>query len=551
MKPMNRIMKATGVLLIVVIAMATTFRTETNKYFEILKNIEIFTNLYKEVNTYYVDDLDPGKLMRTGIDAMMESLDPFTNYISESDIEGYRFLTEGRYSGIGALSKKIGDFVTVTELYKEQPADKAGLKVGDQIIAIDGQNAMGKDPEAINEILRGFPGTSVELTVRRPGRTGDFKVSLVRGEVEVPNVPYHGMITDEIGYVALSTFTRDAGVNVAKAVKELKENHPGLKGIVFDLRGNGGGLLTEAVNVSNIFVDKDELVVTTKGKVKEWDRSFKTLNPPVDTQIPLVVLINKNSASASEIVSGVIQDYDRGILVGQRSYGKGLVQNTRDIGYNAKVKMTTAKYYIPSQRCIQSVEYKDGEPVDIPDAKRNRFKTRKGRTVLDGGGVSPDVVIAKATDAPVIQALLNQNMIFDYATHFCLQHDSIAQPQDYRFTGFDDFVSFLKERNFDFDTESEQLLKKLKEAGKNDGYALEADIKALEARIDAEKKDELQEYKDVVIDLLEKEIVGRYYYQYGKIQIGLRNDKEVEEAVALLKNPARYSGVLNGSGKEQ
>lgn len=544
-------MKATGVLLIVVIAMATTFRTETNKYFEILKNIEIFTNLYKEVNTYYVDDLDPGKLMRTGIDAMMESLDPFTNYISESDIEGYRFLTEGRYSGIGALSKKIGDFVTVTELYKEQPADKAGLKVGDQIIAIDGQNAMGKDPEAINEILRGFPGTSVELTVRRPGRTGDFKVSLVRGEVEVPNVPYHGMITDEIGYVALSTFTRDAGVNVAKAVKELKENHPGLKGIVFDLRGNGGGLLTEAVNVSNIFVDKDELVVTTKGKVKEWDRSFKTLNPPVDTQIPLVVLINKNSASASEIVSGVIQDYDRGILVGQRSYGKGLVQNTRDIGYNAKVKMTTAKYYIPSQRCIQSVEYKDGEPVDIPDAKRNRFKTRKGRTVLDGGGVSPDVVIAKATDAPVIQALLNQNMIFDYATHFCLQHDSIAQPQDYRFTGFDDFVSFLKERNFDFDTESEQLLKKLKEAGKNDGYALEADIKALEARIDAEKKDELQEYKDVVIDLLEKEIVGRYYYQYGKIQIGLRNDKEVEEAVALLKNPARYSGVLNGSGKEQ
>jgi carboxyl-terminal processing protease len=551
LKPMNRIMKATGVLLIVVIAMATTFRTETNKYFEILKNIEIFTNLYKEVNTYYVDDLDPGKLMRTGIDAMMESLDPFTNYISESDIEGYRFLTEGRYSGIGALSKKIGDYVTVTELYKEQPADKAGLKVGDQIIAIDGQNAMGKDPEAINEILRGFPGTSVELTVRRPGRTGDFKVSLVRGEVEVPNVPYHGMISDEIGYVALSTFTRDAGVNVAKAVKELKENHPGLKGIVFDLRGNGGGLLTEAVNVSNIFVGKDELVVTTKGKVKEWDRSFKTLNPPVDTQIPLVVLINKNSASASEIVSGVIQDYDRGILVGQRSYGKGLVQNTRDIGYNAKVKMTTAKYYIPSQRCIQSVEYKDGEPVDIPDAQRNRFKTRNGRTVLDGGGVSPDVVIAKATDAPVIQALLNQNMIFDYATHFCLQHDSIAQPQDYRFTGFDDFVSFLKERNFGFDTESEQLLKKLVDAGKNDGYALDADIKALEARIDAEKKDELQEYKDVIIDLLEKEIIGRYYYQYGKIQIGLRNDKEVKEAVALLKDPARYSGVLKGSGKEQ
>ncbi len=540
---MKRILKYTGIISLLFIGMAASFQPD-NKYFEILKNIEIFTNLYKEINTYYVDDVDPGHLMRTGIDAMMGSLDPFTNYISESEIEGYRFMTEGKYNGIGAISQKMGDFVTITELYEGQAADKAGLRPGDQLIAVDGKDATGKDPDAINNILRGFPGTSVELTIRRPGRSGDFKVQLVRSEVQVPNVPYHGMLADGIGYVALTTFTRDAGSNVANAVRELKEQNPGLKGIIFDLRGNGGGLLNEAVNVCNVFIPRGEVVVTTKGKVKDWDRSFSTMGQPVDIEIPQVVLINSNSASASEIVAGVMQDYDRGVLLGQRSYGKGLVQNTRDIGYNAKLKMTTAKYYIPSGRCIQSVKYKDGEPVHIPDEQRTPFKTRNGRTVLDGGGVKPDVVIEKFTDAAIVKGLLEQNLVFDYVTQFCLEHDSIPPVEDFRFKDYDGFVQFLETRKFDYDTESEKLLKKLLEESTEEGYELNDQVSALEAQIDTSKKDALNKNKAAITDLIEKEISSRYYYQEGKIKMGLRNDLEIEEAVKLLNDKQKYQAAL-------
>ncbi|MCO6478108.1 MAG: S41 family peptidase [Phaeodactylibacter sp.] len=542
---MKRMLKYAGIISLLFIGMAASFQPE-NKYFEILKNIEIFTNLYKEINTYYVDEVDPGHLMRTGIDAMMGSLDPFTNYISESEIEGYRFMTEGKYNGIGAISQKMGDFVTITELYKDQAADKAGLRPGDQIIAVDGQDATGKDPDAINNILRGFPGTSVELTIRRPGRAGDFNIQLVRGEVQVPNVPYHGMLGEDIGYVALTTFTREAGSNVANAVRELKEQNPGLKGVIFDLRGNGGGLLNEAVNVCNVFIPRGELVVTTKGKVKDWDRSFSTMNQPVDLDIPLTVLINKNSASASEIVSGVIQDYDRGVLIGQRSYGKGLVQNTRDIGYNSKLKLTTAKYYIPSGRCIQSVKYEEGEPIHIPDDQRTPFKTRNGRTVLDGGGVKPDMMIDKFTDAAIVRGLLEQHLIFDYVTQFCLKHDSISPVEAFRFEDYADFVQFLENRQFDYDTESEKLLKKLVEESTEEGYELDAQINALEAKIDADKKDALMDNKAVIIDLIEKEIASRYYYQEGKIKMGLRNDAEIEEAVKLLREKNEYQALLNG-----
>ena len=520
--------------------------TPNNKYFEIIKNIEIFTNLYKEINTFYVDEVDPSLLMRTGIDAMVGSLDPFTNYISETDIEGYRFMTEGKYNGIGAVSKKIGSYVTITELYEGQAADKAGLKPGDQIIAIDGRDAVDKDPEALNNILRGFPGTSVELTIRRPGQEGDFKTSIVRGEVQVANVPYHGMIGDDIGYVALTTFTRDAGTNVAAAIKELKDQNPNLKGIVFDLRGNGGGLLNEAVNVSNIFVPRGELVVTTKGKVKDWDRGFSTMGQATDTEIPLVVLINKGSASASEIVSGVVQDYDRGLLIGQRSYGKGLVQNTRDIGYNSKVKLTTAKYYIPSGRCIQSVEYKDGEPIDIADEKRTPFKTRNGRTVLDGGGVSPDILIDELANKPIVQSLVEQDLIFHYVTEFSLKNDSIAAIEDFQFTKFDDFLKFVEAQKFEYDTESEKLLKALQKKSTEEGFAMDAKIKELDAQIDASKKGELLQNKEIIIKLIEREIAGRYYYQKGKIQMGLRNDLEIEEAKKLLRDEARYKSLLKG-----
>jgi carboxyl-terminal processing protease len=542
---MKRLFKFSVLAVVVALSVATTtYHASNSKYFEITKNIEIFANLYKELNTYYVDDVDPGQLMRTGIDAMVESLDPFTNYISESDIEGYRILTEGRYNGIGALSKKMGDFVTITELYEGQPADEAGLRVGDRILAVDGKDARGKSVEELNNIMRGFPGTVVDLKIDRPG-SGEMTISLMRNEVDVPNVPYFGMVSEDVGYIALTTFTRQAGRNVANALKDLRAQNPGMKGIILDLRGNGGGLLSEAVDVCNVFIPKNELVVTTKGKVKDWDQAFRTMGASVDEEIPLAVLIDDGSASASEIVCGVMQDYDRGILLGQRSYGKGLVQNTRDVGYNSKLKLTTAKYYIPSGRCIQSVEYEDGEPVHIPDNRRTPFKTRNGRTVLDGGGVKPDILLDEPADDAIIKGLIEQNHIFDYATQYCLKNPTMeSAPQEFKFTAFDDFLKFVEEKGFSYQTASEKLLRELKAKSDQDGFDVDAEIKALEAKMEATKQRDLMAYKTVIIDLLEKEIVGRYHYQTGKIKVGLRNDQEIKEAVSILKDQNRYSNIL-------
>jgi carboxyl-terminal processing protease len=363
--------------------------------------------------------------------------------------------------------------------------------------------------------------------------------------VSVPNVPYSGMVSDNVGYVALTTFTREAGRNVGNALKKLKEENENLKGIILDLRGNGGGLLAEAVNVSNVFIPKSSLIVTTKGKVKDWDRSFKTLNKPIDEDINLAVLINHGSASASEIVSGVIQDFDRGVLIGQRSYGKGLVQNTRDIGYNSKVKMTTAKYYIPSGRCIQSVEYMEGEPADIPDDKRAKFKTQNGRQVLDGGGVSPDIIIDEDADSDILKTLSNKHLIFKFVTEFVLKNESVSSVEEFNFTDWDGFVQYLAKNNFDYNTESEKLLKELKGQAEKDGYIVTADIETLENKIIEAKKNDLNNNKEAIIDMIEKEIASRYFYEKGKIEIGLRNDIEIKQAVSLLNNDTEYKKALN------
>ena len=493
-----------------------------------------------------MDDLNPAKLMRIGIDAMLESLDPYTNYISESEIEGFRYITEGKYNGIGADFAKINGEVTLIAPYKDSPATKAGLKAGDVIIAIDGKEVAGKSSEDIHKFMQGYPGTEVNLRIKRPGVSKEQTFALTREEVKVENVPYSGMLNEDIGYVALTTFTRNAGRNVANALKDLKTDHPDLKGVVFDLRGNGGGLLAEAVNVSNVFIPKNELVVTTKGKVIDWDRSFKTLNRPVDTDIPVAVLIDKGSASASEIVSGVIQDLDRGVLVGQRSYGKGLVQNTKDIGYNSKVKMTIAKYYVPSGRCIQGVEYADGTPVDIPDSLRTPFKTKNGRVVLDGGGVKPDVYLDKTESAKAISNLHSKFLIFDYVTQYCLNKDKIAAVDDFKFTDFEDFMAFLDKKNFAYATETEKALKKLKAASEKEEYdtALAGAYQNIEAKIKEAKKKEIYRFQKEISDQIEKEIISRYYFEEGKIQIGLRNDVEVKEAIAILKDTGKYNTLL-------
>ncbi|MFZ2898478.1 MAG: S41 family peptidase [Saprospiraceae bacterium] len=547
MKIKKQFLRLSVIALVLTAALAFTTRAPFGNEFEISKNMEIFVNLYKTLNTNYVDELDPSRLMRTGIDAMVNSLDPYTNYITESQIESYRMLTEGRYNGFGAHIEKVRDYVTMIEIYENSPAAKAGLKAGDQIIAIEGRSTKGKTPEDINTIVAGVTGTELELTISRPRKTGkdeEFTIKLAREEVKIPNVPYSGMVSDDIGYIALTTFTQEAGRNVAKALAELKEDNENLKGVIFDLRDNGGGLLNEAVNVCNVFIPKGELVVTTKGKVRDWDRAFKTLNPPTDTEIPVVVLINNRSASASEIVSGVLQDYDRGVLLGQRSYGKGLVQNTVDIGYNAKLKLTTSKYYIPSGRCIQSVEYQDGEPVNIADDKRARFTTRAGRTVLDGGGVAPDITAGLFEPTPFVKALQEQFILFDYVTQYVIDMDTLANVQDFHFTQWDDFKAYLQKRNFQYQTETDKLLEKTLEQAKKDGFEKLVDAANLKQQLDAAKKAELEKNKAAIIDLIEKDVASRFRFQNGKIQIGLRNDQEIKDAIGVLNDPSKYAKLL-------
>jgi carboxyl-terminal processing protease len=531
-----------------VLFIAANRKADHGKYFEISKNIEIFTMLYKELNTYYVDDLDPSKLMRTGVDAMLNSLDPYTNYYSEADIEGFRALTEGKYNGIGANFDKAHDAVFIDIIYEGSPAQKAGLKVGDKIMAVDGKSAVNRSVDEVGDILKGAAGTDVELTIARPlavGETG-MKIKVLRDEVTEQNVPYSGMLNDRIGYVILTTFTRDAGENVAKAFRDLKAKNPGMKGLIFDLRDNGGGLLHEAVNICNIWIPKGELVVTTKGKVVDWDKSFKTLNPSIDEQMPIVVLVDKGTASASEIVSGTLQDYDRAVVLGQRSYGKGLVQNMRDIGYNSKLKLTTAKYYVPSGRCIQAVSYDKGKPVEVPDSMRAQFKTRAGRLVLDGGGIKPDMMIPKAGDFGLMKTLKEKFLLFDYVTYFCLKNEKIDEPEKFRFTQFDEFVEFLNKKNFTYDSESEKLLKKLKEEAAKEKYteAIDGDLKTIESKIRTDKKNDLIKHKDEIIGEIERQIVARYYFEKGQIKIGLRNDKEISDAIKLLDDQTRYKSLL-------
>ncbi len=516
------------------------------KYFEIAKNIEIFTNLYKEINTYYVDDVEPAKLMRTGVDAMLESLDPYTNYISESEIEGFKYMIDGKYGGIGADTKEIDGKITITFSHEGLPADEAGLKVGDQILSIDGKSTEGKSSDDISDILKGSPGSVVEIVVNRPGSSKEIKKSLTREEVKVPNVPFFGMVSNDVGYITLTTFTQDAGKNVSNALKDLKKENPAIKGVILDLRGNGGGLLREAINVCNVFIPKGEEIVVTRSRVKDWDRSFRTLNAPVDEEIKLVVLIDDNSASASEIVSGVMQDLDRGVLLGQRSYGKGLVQNTRDVGYNSKVKLTTAKYYIPSGRCIQAVSYKDGEPVDIDDSKRTAFKTRNGRKVLDGGGVKPDVILKDGKLSNVLRGLNKEHLVFKYATNYYLKNSEVAQPDNYQFDDFTGFMNYVAEESFSFDTETEDMLNDLKSKAKEDGYydVVQGDIKSIKDKILMSKKNDLKKYQKEITENIEKEIIGRYYYQKGQIEISLRNDSEIKEAIKLINDGSRYNGIL-------
>jgi carboxyl-terminal processing protease len=506
---------------------------------------------------YYVDDIKPGDVMKTGIDAMLESLDPYTNYIPESDIEDYRFMTTGQYGGIGAVIRNKDKDVIIAEPYEGFPAHKAGLMAGDVILEIDHQSVAGKSTTDISKILKGEPGTNVSVLIKREGHETPIEKQLIREEIQVNSVPYYGVISDSIGYIKLSSFTEKSGSDVKRALVALKDSAK-IKSLIFDLRENPGGLLREAIDIVNLFVDKGKEIVSTKGKVKEWAKEYRSLNFPVDVTMPVAVLVNSGSASASEIVSGSLQDLDRGVIIGQLTYGKGLVQTTRPLSYNTQLKVTTAKYYIPSGRCIQARDYahrnEDGSVGKIADSLKVEFKTQNGRTVYDGGGVDPDIKIEQRKLSKITISLLSKNLIFDYATLYRLKHENIAPAKQFKLSekDYDEFITFLSDKEYDYTTESEETLQKLKGIAETEKYYdnIRAEYDNLYDKLKHNKKDDLYKFREEIKELLTEEIVSRYYYQNGRIENSISNDSEVKEAIAVLKDKNRYNTILTAISLE-
>ncbi|PCJ23395.1 MAG: peptidase S41 [Flavobacteriales bacterium] len=543
--------------IVVIISIATTSIFTfgfADSYFEVSKNLDIFATLFRELNIYYVDDADPGELMKTGIDAMLESLDPYTNYIPESKMEDYKMMTTGQYGGIGALIQTQGGNVVIAEPYKGYGADKAGLRAGDKIIKIDGNNAVGKSSAEIREFLLGQPGTTVEIIIERPGTQKQLTKIVTREEVKIKDVPYFAMVDDSIGYIRLTGFTGSASSEVKTALNNLKEQ--GATSIILDLRGNGGGLLRESVNIVNFFVEKGTKVVSTKGKIKDWDKEYKALSMPIDTEIPLAILINKGSASASEIVSGSLQDNDRAIILGSLSFGKGLVQQVRPLSYNSKLKVTVAKYYTPSGRCIQKLDYShrnaNGKVDEISDSLITEFKTiNSKRSVFDGKGIDPDIKIESKLLSDISLSLLLKNLFFGYATEYKLKHEKIVEAKDFSLTDeeFESFVNYLSGKDYEYTTESEDILVELEKATKNDKYFddIKMEYEALKNKLNHNKKGDLYKFKDEIKYILEGEIASRYYYQIGQIEVSLKHDPVLDEAIKTLNNQKLYKSILAGT----
>lgn len=539
------------IISLVVIISIFAYRGVDDYSFEVAKNLDIYYTLFKELNTYYVDETSPGDLIKKSIDKMLESLDPYTVYIPESQMEDYKLMTTGQYGGIGALIRRSGDYVVISEPYEGFPAQKNGLKAGDIILEINGNSVKNKNSSEISDILKGQPNSPLKLLLKRPGVEKPIEKTFNREEIKINSVPYYGVIEDGIGYIRLSSFTEKASADVKNALIELKEKNK-IKSLVFDLRGNPGGLLMEAVNISNIFIKKGEEIVSTKGKISEWNKSYKTMFQHIDSEIPIVVLVNSGSASASEIVSGAIQDLDRGIVIGQRTFGKGLVQTTRQLSYNSKLKVTTAKYYIPSGRCIQALDYahrnEDGSVGKVPDSLINEFKTKNGRLVYDGGGILPDVVLEPVYLSKIAFSLLEKNLIFDYATQYALKHDSILAPEKFVFSDedYNDFIKFLADKEYDYKTETEKRFNELEEKSKKEKYydSAKDEFDALRIKLSHDKEKDLITFKDEIIEMITDEVVSRYYYQKGRIRASLKYDDEIKSALDYLKNKEKYDSLL-------
>ena len=517
--------------------------------FEVLKNLEIMDQIFEHLELYYVDNPETGKVSKAAIDAMLKDLDPYTVYYHESNIEDYRLLTTGQYGGVGAQIIKMGEYIVVSEVYEGNPAQKSGLMPGDKVLSIEGKSMVKKSTDEVSTAMKGPKGTSITMEVERPNQ-GKKTLNLTRDEIKIPDVPYSGIIKDKIGYIKLNSFTQTAHADVLKAFQKLKSE--GMEQLVLDLRGNGGGLLIEAVKIVNMFVPKNQTVVTTKGRIQEENKVYKALDNPTDLEIPLVVLIDEGSASASEIVSGSLQDLDRAVIVGSTSFGKGLVQRTYDLKYGSKVKLTIAKYYTPSGRCVQRLEYydkKEGDkPSEIADSLLKSFKTVNGREVIDGRGIEPDEKTGSETMSKFTKALIQNHIIFNYATEFRQKNAEITSSEKFKLSEQDlaDFKQFMLKQDFSFSSSSEEQLKKWKETTEKEGDfdKIKTEYDAILSKLSSTKDANFDKSKDEVRNILENEIVSRYYFQNGRILNGFTSDKSIEKSIEILQNSGRYNTIL-------
>ncbi|MCK5685435.1 S41 family peptidase [bacterium] len=537
-----------GILVLFLGAGFTTIRT---KDLEIVKNLDIYCTLFRELNMFYVDETDPEKLVNTSINSMLKSLDPYTTYISESEMDDFNFQTTGEYGGIGSLIRKSGEHTIIAEPYEDFPAAKAGLRAGDIFLEIDGKKADNLAITAISDLLKGKPETKIKIKIERSGNVIPF--TLERKQITIKNVPYFGMLNERTGYIRLSNFTTNAAAEVRSAYSELKKNNE-MSSLVLDLRSNPGGLLIEAVRICNLFIDKGETIVSTLGKVKQWDSEYKTSREPIDTEIPIAVLVNRGSASAAEIVAGAMQDLDRGVVIGQRTFGKGLVQATRPLKYNAQLKVTTAKYYIPSGRCIQALDYThrndDGSVGVIPDSLITAFTTKNGRTVYDGGGVKPDLDVDSELLSEIAIRLYTESIFFDFATNYRNEHNTIDVPSEFKLSDseYTAFKEYVISKDFEYKTASEVALNKLISTAKKEKYyeVSKDEFLALEEKLAHNNMKNLETFRPEIQQYLEEEIVGRFYYHAGRIQSQIRNDETLNEALKLLQNPVHVQGILEG-----
>jgi carboxyl-terminal processing protease len=533
------------------------FAFEQDNLFEISKNIDIFVTLFRELNANYVDDVKTEQIIHKGIDAMLESLDPYTEFIAESDVDDYKMShVSNEYAGIGALVQQQDGKVMIAEPYYGYPAQKADLRAGDVVLKIDDKDVYNKKVEDVTSLLKGLRNTSLKITIQRKGEAQPLVKTLTRQEIKIKNVSYYGTIADGVGYIRLDKFLDDCAAEVKQALLALKEKQK-IKSVVLDLRGNGGGILQEAVKIVNLFVPKGTLIVSQKGKIKSNNTEYYATASPIDAEIPLVVLVDNGSASASEIVAGAIQDTDRGVIIGERTFGKGLVQQTISLAYNTLMKVTIAKYYTPSGRCIQSLDYTnrkdDGSVVKVADSLITEFKTKNKRSIYDGSGIYPDISVATPEFHLVSFQLMQQYHIFNFATEFRSKYNQIAPAKGFTLNDeqYNAFVTFVEQAKFDFTSKSEDKLLELEKVSKKEKYYnnVSADYEKLKAKIAAKKKNDLLVFKNEIKQLLESEIACRYYYQDGRTEASFKYDDEIKEAQKILQTPEAYLAIVNGEGK--